>query len=345
MAEVLIYVNLNSTAGGDGTTNNTTGATRAYASMIECEAAEDGKSFAVSSNWPHIMVEAGTYSEKPTFDSSWDVSAAFPLVIEANSSSRHLGVPGDGVIFTGFANFAALFRMQNNFAIVDGLEFVSSGTNTAHGLSLEGTDSIAIRCIGEGKGANGDGFFSQGDTNTYLFCLGVDGTNGFLTSASDDGRSYNCTSGNNTGIGFTRGGTANPPKARSKNCVALGATDSYKLALTDYFDTANCEYNATDDTVTTSVPGANAVANITTSDFTNTSTNDWTLASGSALGSAGVDLTTEIATRDLTGYTIILNDITDTAITNWSIGAFDDDPGGGGPTGNPYYIYDQMRRH
>tara|TARA_R110000772_G_scaffold23646_2_gene63146 strand:+ start:8610 stop:9632 length:1023 start_codon:yes stop_codon:yes gene_type:complete len=340
LAEVLIYVNGGSTAGGDGTTNGTAGATRAYASMIECEAAEDAKSFAASSNWPHIMVEAGTYSEKPTFDSAWDTSTTYPLVIEANSSSRNLGVPGDGVIFTGFANFAALFRVQSHFTIVDGIEFVSSGTSTAHGLSLEGTDSIAIRCIGEGKGANGNGFFSTSTTSSYIFCLGVDGVNGFKTGATDDGRAYNCTSGNNTGVGFTRAGTTTPPRMRSKNCVSYGATDSYQLALADYFDTANCEYNATDDTVTTNVPGTNAIANIVAGDFTDTSTNDWTLASGSALGSAGVDLTTEIATRDLTGYTIVLNDITDTAVTNWSIGAFDAVVASGG--GNPYYYYAQQ---
>ena len=39
MASIIRYVNTASTAGGDGTTNNTSGATRAYATLAAAETA------------------------------------------------------------------------------------------------------------------------------------------------------------------------------------------------------------------------------------------------------------------------------------------------------------------
>jgi len=56
-ADVLRYLNSDSTAGGDGTTNAITGANRAYATMAEWETAEDGAS---SSGDDHYLVCEGT---------------------------------------------------------------------------------------------------------------------------------------------------------------------------------------------------------------------------------------------------------------------------------------------
>lgn len=102
MALVQRFVNTGSTAGGDGTTNNLAGATRAYASMREWESNEQTN--LVSATDQHQVDCAGTTSDEGTGSASsgnavtitgWTTDNTYFVTIRGNPSDpagRHEGV-------------------------------------------------------------------------------------------------------------------------------------------------------------------------------------------------------------------------------------------------------------
>ena len=70
-ADVTRYVNTDSTAGGDGTTNATTGANRAYATMAEWESAEDGGSHGGDDMILYFSAPSGT-ADTSRIHTGWD---------------------------------------------------------------------------------------------------------------------------------------------------------------------------------------------------------------------------------------------------------------------------------
>jgi len=91
------YVNTGSTAGGDGTTNNTAGATRAYASLSEWHAAMTvrGKGI-VAADETHIVDCCGAAADSTGVTiSGWTTNATHRVLIQGNAShanGRHAGV-------------------------------------------------------------------------------------------------------------------------------------------------------------------------------------------------------------------------------------------------------------
>lgn len=95
MAVVTRYVNTDSTPGGDGTTNNTTGSNRAYASLSEWESNE--QTDLVSDGDSHICLVDGTGGNDTTGVTlaGWTTSATNDVTIRATGDQRCDGLSRD----------------------------------------------------------------------------------------------------------------------------------------------------------------------------------------------------------------------------------------------------------
>lgn len=328
MALVTRYVNTASTAGGDGTTNATSGANRAYASLTEWEAAEQTN--LVSAGDYHKVICSGGVLADNFIIAGWTTAENNFVWVTVDEASRHNGTPQSGFYLSTSAGFTSICYINQTWTIVEYLD-VENTSPSGRGFDISGTSStelIVNKCIAKAP-ITGFNFLNTGTT---VNCLAYDCSTGFSGANWSPSYAYNCTAGNCT-TGFTRGGTNGAVKFLLKNCVAYGCTTDYLTPLSNYFDTTNSTNNATDDTVTTDVPGSNPLANIVSGDFTNIATEDWSLASGSNLAEAGADLTTDFGGYDRTNYTLAEEDIIDTTrpqSTNWDIGAFELVSGGGG---------------
>lgn len=85
MADTIRYINTDSTPGGDGTTNATTGVNRAYANADEWEGAEQ-TSIAIGDR--HIVKCDGTLDANQLNVSGWTIPDGAELIIEGNDGNR-----------------------------------------------------------------------------------------------------------------------------------------------------------------------------------------------------------------------------------------------------------------
>ena len=90
MATVTRFVNTASTAGGDGTTNNTTGATRAYASIAEWEAAEQ-TDLVAAGDIAEVICSGAQDAGARLIISGWTTDASNYILIHA-TTDKHDGV-------------------------------------------------------------------------------------------------------------------------------------------------------------------------------------------------------------------------------------------------------------
>jgi len=89
-AEVVRFINTASTAGGDGTTNDTTGANRAYASMSEWEAAEQTDLVAAGDN--HLVHAEGVKGDTVSLTiTGWTTGSGNGIEIRVDTDKRHTG--------------------------------------------------------------------------------------------------------------------------------------------------------------------------------------------------------------------------------------------------------------
>lgn len=97
MAEITRYVNTASTSGGDGTSNNTTGSDRAYASLDEAEA-EAADLVTAGNNL--VILCAGSAADDIHADftnAAWVTSATNDVLIKPNTGQEHSGVWNTGI--------------------------------------------------------------------------------------------------------------------------------------------------------------------------------------------------------------------------------------------------------
>lgn len=169
MAAVARFVNTASTAGGDGTTNNTSGATRAYASLSEWEANGGGSAtddYSVDCSGTAADTTAVTLNFTPTITSG-------SITIRGNRSSGTGFYSGTSVISTSFYRLAigsgasGLTLQQNNIT-VDGIQVTSGGGAFRSAINIQGAVAFTLKknrvfasaaCdsgIGSGGTGNGD---------------------------------------------------------------------------------------------------------------------------------------------------------------------------------------------
>jgi len=142
MAEILRYVNTASTAGGDGTTNGTAGATRAYATLAEAEANEQA---AFSGDYLKILCDGSTNDTVVSFNGSTFASAADYIQVEANTGNEALktGIDASRYQITG-ADTATIDVLDDNIRFVN-LQITPSGSGWGIGLNtLSASNDIRV---------------------------------------------------------------------------------------------------------------------------------------------------------------------------------------------------------
>ncbi len=98
MAEITRYVNTASTAGGDGTSNGTTGSTRAYASLVDAADAEAADLVTAGNNLVILCSGSTADSTFASFDqAAWVTSTTNDVLIKPNTGEEHSGVWNTGI--------------------------------------------------------------------------------------------------------------------------------------------------------------------------------------------------------------------------------------------------------
>lgn len=138
MATVTRYVNLASTAGGDGTTNATTGANRAYASLVEWEAAE--QTDLVSAGDTHVVECSGDGQDVGQLSiAGWTTGASNTITVTVASGSRHNGtsrqVSGAGYQIAADVT-TGVFRPQTDYVSAEFLDVYASGTTSTEAIRV-----------------------------------------------------------------------------------------------------------------------------------------------------------------------------------------------------------------
>ena len=271
MATVQRYVNTNSTPGGDGTTNNTTGANRAYASWAEWETAER-----TTSSDDHIVTCSGGADTitSATVMLGWAVNS---ITCEVASDNRQTSSSID----TGKYHIAVNFNGQSwgiriqEIITWDGIPMLSTFTGSP-------TAGVLMNCADGGAAGTlvQNAVFDANDTMYTCFRgRGTDYQNCFGIGVRDTGRTFDfnanhvaCYVGNCTAIqnatGSGHGFYSSASNVQVKNCIAQGANP-----FGTTFESSS-DYNLATDT---SAPGSNSVQSSTLT-FVDASGDDYRLA-------------------------------------------------------------------
>ena len=334
MAEVIRYINTASTAGGDGTTNATSGANRAYASFSEWQSAESA--LHTPGNWHHVIASgSGALVDSFTVTSTGWGSSDF-ILIEVDSASRPVnGVPKSGLYLSGNTGSVGLVEIQRPYVYVVGLD-VENTHISGHGFNINSSVTNLVlfkNCIAKAgstayrmSGAGTGGIVGIVDSIAYDSAIGI------LSANWTHLRAYGCTIDNCTDA-IKKIATTGTGRITARNNVVIGGTNKYATPLADHFNTSDSASNATSDASTTNVPGANPVANITSGSFTDYAGNNFNLESGSALINAGATSSTFYDDYDRAEYTVPTSDFLGVSRpqgASWDIGAFEFESGGGG---------------
>lgn len=218
------YVNTASSAGGNGTTNGTAGATRAYASMAEWEAARQ----AVLADSEEVQC-CGTAADTTSCTvAGWTTTASFYISIVGNptdTNGAHAGTWSTSKYRMEIASAAGTngvwlaeeySRVASIQVQVTQANVVAGGGRFCYLIDEFATSDMRVeQCIAKGvvSGTNTvglAGFF--GNNGVVRNCLAYDfvnaaevDMNGFLTFSSLTGTYQNCT-GHNCYDAFKRGG-------------------------------------------------------------------------------------------------------------------------------------------
>ncbi len=233
------YVNTASTAGGDGTTNNTSGATRAYATLSEWEAARQANLTGLGAE---VAICEGSAADATavTID-GWTTTASDYIEVKVEQANRHPGTWSTSHYrLVAAASFVPMLNILEPYARLEGLQIQNTGTsnsgtrglyfnpgvtgtsnddsygralivrNSPGATGIEGNSGVQtlINCLSYGNGSNGIrcNFGAAGlGTMTCLNCVSAgNGGAGFTTSsASNAGVLRNCYSGGNTGVDYS----------------------------------------------------------------------------------------------------------------------------------------------
>lgn len=319
MAEVIRFINLASTAGGDGTTNNTTGATRAYATVSEWESAEQ-TDLVSAGDYHHVFLDGGESLEQLVV-AGWTTNDTDNyIIIEVAANSRSDGTFGSGFRLKTTAGGAQVYQMQQAGTITIGLECVGTGNNV-DGCRYSTTGGIFLFCLFQGAAANGAGYSSSDNDGGMLFgCLVADTGDGLFAGNADAIKLFNNTA-INCGVGIERQGTSGTAATIANNAVFGSATNDYVVPQSLAAASRN---NASEDLTAV---GSSPLTGLVSGDFTNIGAGDYSIPdNSSALYNAGADISSDVSAFDRTDFTIPLEDIIGTARPqggDWDIGAFE----------------------
>lgn len=121
MAEIVRYVNTASSPGGDGTTNATSGANRAYASLNEWEADEQ-QDLAGGGNTMLVHCEGSAADTAAVTINGWTTNATYGITIQADEDKRHPGEWSTGHYRVYPEDAIALFTYEDYINVI-GVQF------------------------------------------------------------------------------------------------------------------------------------------------------------------------------------------------------------------------------
>jgi hypothetical protein len=325
------YVNTAS-SGGDGTTNNTSGATAAYASLQAALTAE----VAATPNLVTADVQLDILCTGSAADTAaatvtgWTTDATRYVRIAANtgqeaqspwSTSRYRMAPA--------ANTTPLTISQAHTRIERIQVELATGASARFGIDVGNFPGVRIvgcyiRATGAGAGTQvGIRSPVSGAGNTFhvrnTIVTGFNGTGITHTSGSGEGYLYNCTAAN-CGTGFNGVGGV-----RAKNCLEYNNTTGF--GGTYHASSTN---NASEDTT---APGSNQ-RHSQTFTFVNAAGGDFHLGSADAgARDFGSNLSADASFPFSDDFDAVVRSGT------WDIGA---DEYVAAVTGNPWYAYRQQ---
>ena len=313
MADTTWYVNAASSAGGNGTSPDTSGANRAYNDISDFEAARQQDLRAGQGGIEGIAtcsVAGGAYTDQVDFD-GWTTDATHYINVVCDSSGRNNGysrentTDGDGTNAQIKRDAADNFIVREEYFRCDGLEIMGNNYHQVNLFVATTTTDIRFNdCIFLTSGATGTSFIvDAGATNpvsTFTDCLFVG--DGWAMEA----RRWTTMTMDHCGI-YTTGeyGLVASSESTVTNTWAAGTVDN------DNFwtgGTPSGNNNASKDTSATSRYPTNSINSIVEgTEFTSASTTassfDFTISSGNDLDGGGTNPSG-------------LLDITDTAFSN-----------------------------
>lgn len=148
-ARTTYYVNTASTAGGDGTTNNTSGTTRAFASLNEAESNLQAD-LVTNTDAIEIICSGSTADTTAVNFSGWTVNATYNILIRTDSTlsnSRHSGTYSTS--HYRLEAYHTALDLNQKFCEVDGLQVKAGGINgnDFYGIDLNANGGTIKNCI------------------------------------------------------------------------------------------------------------------------------------------------------------------------------------------------------
>lgn len=310
----LRYVNTASSAGGDGTTNGTAGATRAYASLSAWEAARQADLVTATDGEEVQCCGTSADTTAVTID-GWTTNATYYIHIRGNES--------DGTGRSFLARYSTshyrieaggswTMDVQENYTRLTGLQVSTTSAFSAIRVG-SATNCRIDSCIF--KNTNNDGVECRNCDNTrFLNCvaLGCSGR-GFASYNGAAVNMDNCVSVGNGSTGFF-GNTAG---LTVTNCYSGGNTGA------DYADVSTLTTCRSEDgTQSTTTAAYSTSAGCYFTNVTGGS-EDLQIGASSELINVGTDLSATFTT-DIAGVT------RPTGASTWDVGVWEFQSGGGG---------------
>jgi hypothetical protein len=309
------YVNLQSSAGGDGTTNNTSGSTRAFATL---RAALD--SLAATLTEAYTIYCSGTGGDSGDVDQDpfdFTTSATNYLLITTQGADRHAGVWDSGKYYIVATNRNGLYNNSSCHVRIDGIQVqvtvnddgdyigikLGNANQTAADIDLRATNCIVkgIQTLGSIIGLHARPFGGGGaGKSVFANCMAIDcGQGGEADTTSV--YYYNC--------GFYGGdyGLIADAAFVAKNCLVYNAANNGYVGSFNAASTNNASTDAT-------CPGSNK-RNSKTFTFVDAGAKDFHLAGG--------DVGARTLGADLSGdgtYSFSTDIDGDTRSGSWDIG-------------------------
>lgn len=285
------YVNTASTAGGDGTTNATSGANRAWADLAE---AANGLGASLSTPID-LYCEGSTADTSNVNQTVWDMtttatnklriigeqSPLHPNFSTAKSgkydtSLYHITCTNRNGLYNNIPDHVEYHGIQVHVTVSDAGSYIAFKTSNANQTA---TDILCLmsHCIAKATQTSGSiiGFETRfpgtggRGTSKVINCLSIDCQTGYSNDfglSGDVGEIYNCTAAGGT-YGFVENATM-----KVVNCLATGVSS---IGFVGTF-AAGSNYNAEDDG--NGAPGANSRSSQTFT-FVNAASDDFHLAS------------------------------------------------------------------
>lgn len=285
------YVNTASTAGGDGTTNATSGANRAWADLAE---AANGLGASLSTPID-LYCEGSTADTSNVNQTVWDMtttatnklriigeqSPLHPNFSTAKSgkydtSLYHITCTNRNGLYNNIPDHVEYHGIQVHVTVSNAGSYIAFKTSNANQTA---TDILCLmsHCIAKATQTSGSiiGFETRfpgtggRGTSKVINCLSIDCQTGYSNDfglSGDVGEIYNCTAAGGT-YGFVENATM-----KVVNCLATGVSS---IGFVGTF-AAGSNYNAEDDG--NGAPGANSRSSQTFT-FVNAASDDFHLAS------------------------------------------------------------------